>query len=93
MGQKRCYFEKQSGEVAENKGKGYIDSQKRTGKQSGEVVENTYLWKKQTGTKLKTKRAMLLKIQDGKNTSRKRTETKAEQIRVALHGVSSWPSA
>ena len=35
-------------EVTENKGKGYIGSQKQTGKQSGEVVENTFLWKKLT---------------------------------------------
>jgi len=36
-----------------------MDSQKRTGKRSGEIVENTYLWKKRTGNEPKTKRAML----------------------------------
>ena len=41
-----------------------MDSQKRTGKRSGEVVENTFLWKKRTGTNRKTNRAMLLKIND-----------------------------
>ena len=35
------FFEKQTGEVIENKENGYIDSLKQTGKQSGEVVENT----------------------------------------------------
>ncbi|HET9178115.1 MAG TPA: hypothetical protein VFQ24_07130 [Terriglobia bacterium] len=40
MGQKNTFFAKQSGEDIENKGKGYMDSQKQTGKQSGEVVEN-----------------------------------------------------
>ena len=52
-GTKNTFFEKQSGEAAENKGEGYMDSQKQTGKQSGEVVENTYLWKKQTENKPK----------------------------------------
>ena len=72
MGQKRCYFEKQTGEVIENKGKGYMDSQKQTGKQTGEVVENASLWKKLSGNEPKTKRAKLLKI-IGHKTSRDST--------------------
>src|SRR5574340_609912 len=73
MGQKRCYFQKQSGEVAENKGKGYMDSLRQTGKQSGEVVENTWLWKKQTGNKPKTNLPILLKTLEGrKNEPEKR---------------------
>ena len=64
---KKLFFEKQSGEVAEKKGKGYIDSQKQIEKQSGEVFENTCLWKKRTENELETKRAMLLKIQEAKN--------------------------
>ena len=67
-------------EVTENKGKGYIGSQKQTGKQSGEVVENTYLWKKRTGTNRKTKRAMFLKIQDGEESSREQTGAKRVQF-------------
>ncbi|HET9178326.1 MAG TPA: hypothetical protein VFQ24_08205 [Terriglobia bacterium] len=35
-------------------------------KQSGEVAENTCLWKKQTGNKPKTKLPILLKILDDK---------------------------
>ena len=31
VGQKRCYFEKQTGEVVENKASDYICSRKRTG--------------------------------------------------------------
>ncbi|HEV2248829.1 MAG TPA: hypothetical protein VGW37_19460 [Terriglobia bacterium] len=31
MGQKNTFFEKQSGEVTENNGKDYMDSQKQTG--------------------------------------------------------------
>jgi hypothetical protein len=49
VGQKNTFFQKRTGEVIENKGKDYIDSRKRTGKRSGEVVENTFLWKKRTG--------------------------------------------
>jgi len=41
MGQKRCYFKKQSGEVAENKGLAIKNKAEQTEKQSGEVVENT----------------------------------------------------
>ncbi|HEV2245603.1 MAG TPA: hypothetical protein VGW37_03035 [Terriglobia bacterium] len=41
MGQKKMFFEKQSGEVAENKGSGPKNKPERTGKRSGEVVENT----------------------------------------------------
>jgi hypothetical protein len=39
VGQKGCYFEKRTGEVAENKGKGYIDSQKRTGNEPKHEAE------------------------------------------------------
>jgi len=48
MGQKRCYFKKQSREVADNKESIAKNKAKQTQKQSGEVVENTFLWKKQT---------------------------------------------
>ena len=41
MGQKNTFFEKQSGEVAENKGPELENKPEQTGKQSGEVVENT----------------------------------------------------
>ena len=41
-----------------------MDSQKQTGKQSGEVIENTYLWKKQTENKPNAKRAMSLKTRE-----------------------------
>ena len=47
---KNTFFQKRTGEVTENKGKGYRSSLKRTGKRSGEVVENTFLWKKRTET-------------------------------------------
>ena len=45
-GTKRRYFEKQTGEVTENKESAPKNKPEQTGKQSGEVVENTYLWKK-----------------------------------------------
>ena len=61
------FFAKRTGEVAENKGKGYINSHKQTGKQSGEVAENRFLWKKRTGTNRKTNLPMLLKTEDSKN--------------------------
>jgi len=48
MGQKRCYFKKQSGEVTENKRSALKNKPEQTEKQSGEVVENTCLWKKQS---------------------------------------------
>ena len=35
--------------------KDYTSSQKRTGKRSWDVVENTYLWKKLTGNKPENK--------------------------------------
>jgi hypothetical protein len=35
------FFEKQSGEVAENKGSRLKNKPEQSGKQSGEVVENT----------------------------------------------------
>jgi hypothetical protein len=41
MGQKRCYFKKQSGEVIENTGLAPKNKPEQTEKQSGEVVENT----------------------------------------------------
>ncbi|TAM79140.1 MAG: hypothetical protein EPN47_19215 [Acidobacteria bacterium] len=52
---KNTYFKKRTGEVVENKEKGYMNSQKRTGKRSGEVVENTRGLKKRTGNKPKNK--------------------------------------
>jgi hypothetical protein len=48
LGQKRCYFEKRTGEVVENNQLACKNEPKRTGKRSGEVVEKTYLWKKRT---------------------------------------------
>jgi len=45
---KTHFFEKQSGEVTDNKGLDLKNKPEQTGKQSGEVVENTYLWKKQS---------------------------------------------
>ena len=63
------FLKKQSGEVAENKGKSYTGSQKQTGKQSGEVIENTFLWKKRTENEPKTNRAMLLKIHESQNSA------------------------
>ncbi len=41
VGQKRCYFKKQTGEVIDNKGSVLKNKAKQTEKQSGEVVENT----------------------------------------------------
>src|ERR1041385_8807584 len=38
---KNTFFQKRTGEVTENKGRGYMNSRKRTGNRSGEVVENT----------------------------------------------------
>ncbi|HEV2247926.1 MAG TPA: hypothetical protein VGW37_14840 [Terriglobia bacterium] len=73
MGQKRCYFEKRTGEVVENKESAPKNEPKRTGKRSREVVENTYLWKKRTENEPKTKRAMLLKIQDVQKPDRQQT--------------------
>ena len=46
-----------------------MNSQKRTGKRSGEVVENTWLWKKRTGTNLRTNLPILLKINDSQKTA------------------------
>jgi hypothetical protein len=40
-------------------------------KQSGEVVENTFLWKKQAQNEPKTNPAMLLKINNGQKTNRR----------------------
>jgi len=48
VGQRRCYFKKQTGEATDNKGLATKNKPKQTEKQSGEVVENTFLWKKQT---------------------------------------------
>jgi hypothetical protein len=45
---KRCYFKKQSGEVTDNKDSATKNKPEQTGKQSGEVVENAFLWKKQS---------------------------------------------
>jgi hypothetical protein len=47
-GRKNTFFEKQTGEVVENKGSALKNEPERTEKQSGEVIENTYLWKKQS---------------------------------------------
>ncbi|HET9178975.1 MAG TPA: hypothetical protein VFQ24_11520 [Terriglobia bacterium] len=69
MGQKNTFFEKRTGEVAENKQKLAKNKPEQTGKQSGEVVEKTCLWKRQTGTNRKTKLAMSLKIQDSQKCS------------------------
>jgi hypothetical protein len=51
VGQKRCYFKKQTREVVDNKESGLENKPKQTQKQSREVVENTFLWKKQTQNK------------------------------------------
>ena len=48
---KNTFFEKRTGEVAENKGSATKNKPEQTEKQSGEVVENTYLWKKLTENK------------------------------------------
>jgi len=48
MGQKRCYFEKRTGEVVENKKKCQKNEPERTKKRSGEVVENIRGLKKRT---------------------------------------------
>jgi hypothetical protein len=45
---KNTFFEKRTGEAVENKGSGPKNEPERTGKRSGEVVENTWLWKKRT---------------------------------------------
>ncbi|HET9179868.1 MAG TPA: hypothetical protein VFQ24_16055 [Terriglobia bacterium] len=62
---KNTFFEKQTGEVVENKEKWSKNKPEQTGKQSGEVVENTCLWKKQTGNKPKTKLPISLKALEG----------------------------
>ncbi|HET9180411.1 MAG TPA: hypothetical protein VFQ24_18795 [Terriglobia bacterium] len=61
MGQKNTFFEKRTGEVIENKGKLPKNEPETNLKRSGEVVENTCLWKKRTGTNRKTKLPILLK--------------------------------
>ena len=48
MGQKKLFFEEQTGEVVDIKQKLSKNKPEQTEKQSGEVVENTYLWKKQS---------------------------------------------
>ena len=45
---KNTFFQKRTGEVAENKGSALKNEPERTGKRTGEVVENTLLWKKRT---------------------------------------------
>jgi len=45
---KNTFFQKRTGEVIENKGSGPKSEPERTGNRSGEVVENTFLWKKRT---------------------------------------------
>jgi hypothetical protein len=39
VGQKRCYFEKRTVEVVDNKGEAYITSQKRTGNEPESEAE------------------------------------------------------
>ena len=56
--------------------------QKQTGKRSGEVVENTYLWKKRTENEPKTKLLMLLKIKQGEKRT-KNEPKKYPRINVA----------
>ncbi|TAM82970.1 MAG: hypothetical protein EPN47_06860 [Acidobacteria bacterium] len=65
MGQKNSFFKKRAGEVVENTGSAPKNEPERTEKRSGEVIENTWLLKKRTGNEPETKRAMLLKTQDG----------------------------
>jgi hypothetical protein len=48
VGQKNTFFKKQTQEVIENKWSGPKNKPKQSQKQSGEVVENIILWKKQT---------------------------------------------
>jgi len=48
---KNTFFKKQSGEVAENKGSATKNKAEQTEKQTGEVVENTYLWKNKAKNK------------------------------------------
>ena len=45
---KNTFFQKRTGEIAENTGSDPKNEPERTGKRSGEVIENTYLWKKRT---------------------------------------------
>ena len=52
---KNTFFEKRTGEVAENKESAPKNEPERTGKRSGEVVENTCLWKKRTGNEPENK--------------------------------------
>jgi len=70
MGQKKSFFQKRTGKVIENKGSDPKTNLKRTGKRSGEVVENISVHKKRTGTNRKTNLAMLLKINNRPTTGR-----------------------
>jgi hypothetical protein len=54
VGQKRCYFEKRSREVIENKESALKNKPKRTQNRTREVVENAFQLKKQTQNKAKT---------------------------------------
>jgi hypothetical protein len=47
-GTKKMLFLKTNRRSSLNTAKDYMNSQKQTQKQSGEVVENTFLWKKQS---------------------------------------------
>src|SRR5690242_7734715 len=71
MGQKRCYFEKRTGEVIDSKEKWPKTNRTRTGKRSGEVIENAHLWKKRTEnepkTNSETKLPILLKLKGSEN--------------------------
>ncbi|HET9180123.1 MAG TPA: hypothetical protein VFQ24_17345, partial [Terriglobia bacterium] len=88
-GTKNTFFEKRTGEVVENKGKLPKNEPETNLKQSGEVVENTCLWKKRTGTKLKTNRAILLKI--GKSLKKRTGHAPRDSCRPVAH--SCWPTS
>jgi hypothetical protein len=45
---KEYLFSKTNRRSSLNTAKDYMNSRKRTGKRSGEVIENTFLWKKRT---------------------------------------------
>src|SRR5690348_7373718 len=74
---KNTFFQKRTGEVIENKGSGPKSEPERTGKRSGEVVENTFLWKKRTG---KSKPAMLLKTKAAEHEPRREPHHRARLV-------------
>src|SRR5690349_12661319 len=59
---KNTFFQKRTGEVIENKGSGPKSEPERTGNRSGEVVENTFLWKKRTENEPENKLAGALPL-------------------------------